>query len=184
MASMKIHVLRLGEEPESLKLALEAGWLSRELEGVIHPDGEGTGEADLQVSKLGSKIQVTGQIYARFPVSCGRCLEPAEVIVDEPFVMVFEEASPSPAAAEVELTEEDLHWETFDGTEVDLGPLLREQLLLAVPMLPLCREDCAGLREHLEQPDPELEEPQEPVEIDGKPIDPRWNALAKLKPTR
>jgi DUF177 domain-containing protein len=184
MASMKIEVNRMGDEPQELHLTLDAQWFARELEGVHHPEGEGQGKAELSVSKLGAKVQVTGQVVARFPVSCGRCLESAEVIVDEPFVMFFEPASDRPLAQDLELTAEDVHWKTFDGEEIDLAPLIREQLLLSVPMTPLCRPDCQGLSEHLEQWDPDEDESVERVEIDGKLIDPRWNALAKLKTKR
>ena len=184
MASMKINIKRVGEEPEPLEFELDGPWLASELSGIHHTEGEGHGQARLQVSKLGSKIQVIGDVSARFPVACGRCLEPAEITLSEPFVMFFEEASSRPMAEEIELSEEDLHWETFDGPEIDLAPLLREQLLLAVPMRPLCRPDCSGLNEHVPRPDPDDDEPDQKVEIDGKPIDPRWNALAKLKPTR
>ena len=100
--------------------------------------------------------------------------------------MFFEDSSEQPQAPadELELTVEDLHWATFSGPEVDLAPFLRDQLLLAVPMTPLCRPDCEGLLEHVQAADPEDEEEVEQVELDGKAIDPRWNALAKLKPTR
>jgi len=184
MASMKIDVKNVGTEPLDLRLTLDAPWLARELEGVHHKEGQGQGEAELLVSKAGSKVQVTGHLKARFPVSCGRCLEAAEVIVDEPLVMFFEETTGRPVAQELELSEEDLHWNTFDGLEIDLAPLVREQLLLAVPMTPLCRPDCVGLVDHLRRPEPDVDEGGERVEVDGKPIDPRWNALAKLKPTR
>ncbi len=184
MASMKIEINQLGDEPEELQLTLGAEWLAKELDGVHHPEGDGQGEATLLVSRAGGKVQVTGQLKARFPVSCGRCLEAAEIAVDEPFVMFFEENSGRHPVKDLELTEDDLHWKTFDGEEIDLTPLLREQLLLAVPMMPLCRPDCTGLSEHLESWDSDDEDSEKRVEIDGKPIDPRWNALAKLKTTR
>ena len=49
------------------------------------------------------------------------------------------------AAAEAELTEEDLSFSFYEGDEVNLAPLVRETLLLALPTKPLCREDCRGL---------------------------------------
>jgi len=190
MASMKIDVNRVGDEPEDLQLTLDPPWFARELEGTYlvgdeeEGDGRGEGEAKLLVSKTGGKLQVIGHLAAQFQVACGRCLEAAQITVDEPFVMFFEEASERPIARDLELTADDLHWVTFHGEEIDLGPFLREQLLLAVPMTPLCRPDCEGLLEHVPRPDPDDGEGVEQVELDGKPIDPRWNALAKLKPTR
>ncbi len=184
MASMIIDINQLSDDPEDLDLTLDPAWFARELDGVHHAEGEGQGEAKLQVSKLGGKVQVTGHLSAHFPVSCGRCLEMAEVTVDEPFVMFFEQAADRRVVQDLELTAEDLHWRTFEGVEIDLSPILREQLLLAVPMTPLCRPDCEGLTGHLERPDPDDDDSVERVEVDGKLIDPRWNALAKLKTTR
>jgi DUF177 domain-containing protein len=44
-----------------------------------------------------------------------------------------------------DLKVEDLEFSYYDGEEVDLTPLIREQTLLALPTRPLCREDCRGL---------------------------------------
>jgi len=43
------------------------------------------------------------------------------------------------------LRAEDLEFSLYEGEEVDLGPLIREQVLLALPTRPLCRDDCRGL---------------------------------------
>jgi uncharacterized protein len=40
---------------------------------------------------------------------------------------------------------DDANQESFDGKTIDLDPILREQVLLALPMHALCREDCKGL---------------------------------------
>ncbi|MCA9680433.1 MAG: DUF177 domain-containing protein, partial [Myxococcales bacterium] len=47
--------------------------------------------------------------------------------------------------AGLELAAEDLDVFAYDGESVDLEPIVREQLVLAVPYAPLCKEDCRGL---------------------------------------
>ncbi len=175
----------MGEEPQDLELILDSAWMARELEGTCRADGSdsfaASGRALLQVSRLGSRIQVSGQVDASFEVTCARCLEPARIQVSDPFFMLFEEAPGAPLAQEVELIEEDLSWETFVGPEIDLAPLLREHLLLAVPMNPLCRQDCPGLIQHLERPGSDAMQESPRLQAEGKAVDPRWNELAKLK---
>ena len=46
---------------------------------------------------------------------------------------------------DVELTEEDTRTAFFSGTQLAIGDILREQVLLALPMKALCRVDCKGL---------------------------------------
>ena len=49
------------------------------------------------------------------------------------------------AAGEREVGEEDLDTSVYRDDQIDLNEVLREQFYLALPMKPLCREDCAGL---------------------------------------
>jgi uncharacterized protein len=170
--NMKINVDRLDDQLRELDLPLEEEWLRAQLGDVLHASGACGGEARLMVVRQGAKVQVTGHLTARFFVPCGRCLEPAEVTVDEPFVMVFERHDPAHAQpAEQELSDDDVYWEGFEGSEIDLAPVLREPLILAVPMTPLCRPDCPGLPQPGGGEGPEAQDP----------VDPRWKALANLK---
>ena len=80
-------------------------------------------------------------------------------------------------APEVEVDEEDMDVYSYQGEEVDLEPLLREQVILAVPFAPLCREDCKGLC-----PVCGIDLNTGTCTCDRTPIDPRWSALRNLKP--
>jgi uncharacterized protein len=74
-----------------------------------------------------------------------------------------------------ELAEDDLDLYTYEGEEVDLSPLFREQVVLAVPFAPLCSEDCKGLC-------PQCGADRNLERCDCKPpVDPRWAALQTLK---
>ena len=46
---------------------------------------------------------------------------------------------------DIELTEEDMRTSFFTGTQLEIGDIIREQVLLALPMKVLCRVDCKGL---------------------------------------
>lgn len=71
----------------------------------------------------------------------------------------------------VELTDDDLDLYGYDGEEIDLTPLFRDQIVLAVPFAPLCSEDCKGLC-------PQCGADRNLETCDCKPpVDPRWAAL-------
>lgn len=171
---MEIDVAGVPEDGGiDLDWSLDAAWLGRELQGVLHERAATPkGRAVLHVDRSGRTLQVGGQVWAEIQVSCARCLEPADVRVDVQVFVVYEPASAGLGLPEeVELTEADLSWETYSGPTLDLSGLIREQILLEVPMRPLCRPGCPGL----EYAGAEGEEGEV-----SPGIDPRWKALAKL----
>ena len=72
----------------------------------------------------------------------------------------------------MDLAEQD----TFDGKVIDLDPIVREQLLLALPMSAVCTEDCKGLCTVCGQ---NLNEKQ--CGCDTRQVDPRLAALKNIK---
>lgn len=89
-----------------------------------------------------------GCMDGRLWTECGRCLGPAEVAISEPdlkriyFPTVRQGAD---ADGELELAEDDLDEAVHDGEHIDLASLVRDSLVLAVPIAPLCAPDCAGV---------------------------------------
>lgn len=74
-------------------------------------------------------------------VPCSRCNELTPLVIDASFSQLFSTRAPE-LVEELELTPEDLERETFDGERVELGLLLREFILLEVPMSPACEGGC------------------------------------------
>lgn len=97
----------------------------------------------------------------------GRRAKPAAGAEAEPVVEVEEKEEP--------LAEGDLDLFGYDGENIDLEPLFREQFVLAIPYAPLCREDCQGL---CSQCGIDLNTGKCTCE---KPIDPRLSVLKSLK---
>ena len=126
------------------------------------PDG-----ADLVVDGMLEAIEgavtLTGTVTAPWTGECRRCLDPVvgtlEVVLSE----VFE---PNPVEGETY---------PIEGDEVDLEPVIRDGVLLNLPLAPLCRPDCAG-----PAPD-EFPAIVDDEESDEPPVDPRWAALDQLK---
>lgn len=111
-------------------------------------------------------------------LNCVRCLEPVDAPVEvETALLLLEktEASEDDTDDERALDREDLGVQVLDEPEIDTRELALEQMQLAVPMKPLCREDCKGLcgtcGQNLNEGDCDCE-PE---------VDPRWAALRELK---
>jgi uncharacterized protein len=103
---------------------------------------------------------------ARTPSECSRCLDP----IDQPIAAQFTElyAFDERSTSESQLILPANH-------QVDLAPLVREFMILDLPMTPLCRPDCAGLC-----PVCGINRNQEHCEHDQDPIDPRFSNLKDL----
>ena len=121
-------------------------------------------DVDLELESLTDGIVVTGQVSAPWEAVCRRCLGPAHGRLD---VTVRELYQPDPQSDEAF---------TIDGEVLDLEPLVREAVLLELPLAPLCRPDCAGLC-------PECGVDRNEVDCGHQPdlSDARWGALDDLR---
>lgn len=103
-------------------------------------------ELSLDVQKLnGDAFGVSGRATTRLAVECSRCVEPFEVPVDLSFNLRYVPQAENTGEGEREIEEDDLATAYYREGLLDLVDLLREQFVLALPMKPLCREDCRGL---------------------------------------
>ncbi|MBD3308616.1 DUF177 domain-containing protein [candidate division KSB3 bacterium] len=101
---------------------------------------------ETHVRKVGEEITITGHIAARIEVGCSRCLVNYEENIDEEVEVVFLPRSSLPKEVDdLELDETDLNVSYYEGETLSLVDLIREQVILTLPMKPLCRPDCAGL---------------------------------------
>src|SRR5262245_41757028 len=104
-------------------------------------------EWQLTAEKAGSEIRIQGTLRATAEIPCSRCLEPAQVEMAKPFELFFRQRDEHmfDEDDEIELTDKDTRTAFFSGTELAVDDILREQILLALPMKPLCGLDCKGL---------------------------------------
>lgn len=137
--------------------------------------------ADLR--KDARKVRLVGRVTATLECDCSRCLEPFAVPVDSPFDVMFLPAEsnvaglPSRGASdEEEVREDDLGVSFYKDETLDLGELMREQFYLALPMKPLCREDCQGLC-----PVCGINRNRETCSCRSEWVDPRMEALRDLR---
>ena len=99
----------------------------------------------IRVRKDGRKCRVTGRFETRVQLSCSRCLDPFEVNRDIDVDLLYLPQSANRGEAEAEISDGDLSTAFYRDEQIDLADMVREQLQLAVPMKPLCRDECCGL---------------------------------------
>jgi uncharacterized protein len=95
-------------------------------------------DLDLRLEAVHEGVLVTGTASAPVVGECARCLEPVTSEVEANFQELYR-YEPSPE----EDDEEDVL--LLDGDLLDLEPVLRDAVVLALPLSPLCSDDCAGL---------------------------------------
>lgn len=100
-------------------------------------------EVRLGYRRSGQELFFDGRVSSQAIGHCARCLEQYSFDVASDFSFVLVPKSPMPD--EVELNEEDLDLSFYEGEEVDVSPLVLEQIVLTLPTRPLCKEDCRGL---------------------------------------
>ncbi|HEX5090521.1 MAG TPA: YceD family protein [Nocardioides sp.] len=126
-------------------------------------------ELDLRLEAVMEGVLVTGTAQATLTGECVRCLEPITDEIDVRFQELFvyeDHALPESEDDGVSTLQDDL---------VDLEPLLRDAVVLALPFQPLCEEDCPGLC-----PECGVRLADDPGHQHDAAIDPRWAALADL----
>ena len=97
------------------------------------------------VFKDGTQYRLVGNVATRLVLECSRCLESYPFEVDIPFDLLYAPHAENVGEGEAEIEEDDMSTAYYSNEQIDLGHLIREQLYLAIPMKPLCRESCRGL---------------------------------------
>lgn len=100
------------------------------------------------IHKDHARFRLEGTVRTELELPCSRCLEPFRMPVDAAFDLRYHPASEMTAGEEREVDDDDLETSYYRDDQIDVNELLREQFYLALPMKPLCREDCKGLCPH------------------------------------
>jgi uncharacterized protein len=121
-------------------------------------------------------IRLRGRLSAALELQCARCLEPVGQNVDREFELLYRPLGADAGRDELSVTDAEAEIGYYQGEGIQLEDVLREQVLLALPLKVTCREDCKGLcpqcGKNLNQ---ELCSCSAPVE------DPRWEALKDIR---
>lgn len=139
---MFIVLSEIESDPVEVEATLELADLKAPSGGRLLPEG-------LRLSGQAIRGTLGVELRARWEGTvrqqCGRCLEPFDLRLSDAFFLIL-----TPGAAEYGAAEQEMHPEDADlyhggGDRVDLGGVAAEQVQLALPLKPVCREDCGGL---------------------------------------
>ncbi len=97
------------------------------------------------IEKVKERYRLVGTVSTTLELLCGRCLELFARRVDAAFDLRYQPHTENTGEGELEIEEDDLSTAFYENDQIDLEQLVREQLLLSLPMKPLCREECKGL---------------------------------------
>lgn len=121
-------------------------------------------------------IRLKGELTAKFEMACARCLEPMVQDVARDFDLLYRPLGADAGREELSITAAEAEVSYYEGEGLLLEDALREQVLLALPLKAICREDCKGLCPHCGTNLNDTEcSCAEPVE------DPRWSALKEIR---
>jgi len=98
-----------------------------------------------EIYKDKSTFRLVGHTETTLEAPCSRCLESMRLPVDAAFDLRYQPHATNTGEGEREIEEDDLTTAFYQNDEIDLGQLMREQFYLALPMKPLCSDDCKGL---------------------------------------
>jgi uncharacterized protein len=105
----------------------------------------GTTTLGLDVHRDRDQFHLVGRVSMTLELTCSRCLEHFQTPADESFDLMFLPHREDAGGDERKVEDDDLTTTFYRDHVIDLGQLVQEQCYLAVPMKPLCREDCRGL---------------------------------------
>jgi uncharacterized protein len=121
-------------------------------------------------------IRVSGELSTSLELLCARCLEPVTQDVSRKFDLLYRPLGADAGREELSVTGAEAEISYYQGEGLLLEDAIREQVLLAVPLKVICRENCKGLCPHCgANQNVERCSCAEPVE------DPRWTPLKDLR---
>jgi uncharacterized protein len=135
---MELRKIRFDEsfEPAQIEFASE----SLEQATALHA----VGTAEL-LKNTGGQVRIQGHYTVEITSMCDRCLATARFPLDTGFDLFYKPASAIAREEEVEIDEGEVQIGFYENGGMELEDVLREQVLLALPMQRVCSENCKGI---------------------------------------
>ncbi len=133
-------------------------------------------EVNATAELLEGQIRITGDLHTKIEMVCARCLEPVTEEVHRDFDLFYQPLLKGTPNDEERLKDDDTEIGFFEGEGLFLADVLKEQVLLSLPMKVICQSDCRGLCPHCG-----ANLNQEQCRCERHSSDPRLAPLARLK---
>ncbi len=139
---MRFKINEIGAEGLPLHVPVTAEWVAAACpEAELRPGPAGLA-LDGSIDKTGEDYLLRAHLRGELETSCARCLEPARIPIDVPLALTFVSSEADKTDAD-----DDPDVVALKGNEIDVGDEVRDEILLAMPINPLCQEACRGLCE-------------------------------------
>jgi uncharacterized protein len=178
---MEFLVSELEKEPIDFDLQLKAGAVNFGEEVEQAGQMATAGRAEVLHEHRGPKeivadIRLRGNFSGNFQVPCARCMEPVEIPLAAEFDLIFRPVGADSDLPERAITAQETEIGYYQKDSLSLEDVLREQVLLALPVRTLCKSDCKGLCPRCGQ-----NRNQQVCTCEEGTISPRWEPLAGLR---
>lgn len=174
---MRINLDEIPKDGLELSFSMEQDTLLHALEQ--HPEPVGTNldhhiSGQVQILRSGKDVFFLGTVMGILHLQCSRCLKDfdAEKEVNFNTIIRSRVGEPSPEK-EADESEEDVYF--IEGLEFDPADIIVQELILEIPMKPLCSEECPGLCPRCGASQGSCSCSKEDLAA------PKWEALARLK---
>jgi len=171
---MFISLQQLEQRPVRFKVDIPAGEIEYDRNttqtSVLHAEGS----AQLLSHSLG-EIRVQGNLSVTMEATCDRCLEAATVPIDNRFDLVYLPADESSGEVD-EIDEAGIEVGYYEGNGLAIEEMLREVVLLALPMQIVCSDACKGICPVCGQ-----NRNQRACDCHAEAVDDRWSQLKNFR---
>jgi uncharacterized protein len=179
--TMEFKVVELEREPILFDLEIKPGAIDFGEEAEQIGNLAASGRAEVIHEHRGPKeiipdIRLQGRFAGQFQVPCARCIEPVEIPLAADFDLIFRPIGADTEPPERSITAPETEIGYYQKDSLSLEDVLREQVLLALPVRTLCKPDCKGLC-----PRCGANRNTQPCSCEVGPSDPRWEALTGLR---
>ena len=126
--------------------------------------------------KIIKDIRLRGRLSTGLELQCARCLEPVPQEIARDFELLYRPLGADAGRDELSVTDAEAEIGYYQGDGILLEDVLREQVLLGLPLKVICREDCRGLCPHCGK---NLNQERCSCAVPAE--DPRWSALKDIR---
>ncbi|MEN6620557.1 MAG: DUF177 domain-containing protein [Smithella sp.] len=143
--SLKINVITIPEEGRNIAFSGDNKWFQENF-----PQSGEIGftlqkvDVTFNITKASGTVFIKGNFSATINIACSRCLEDVSLPVCGDFAYTMMPKTPE-IREEIELEADELEISYYEGDFIDLAPIIYEQIILQIPIKPLCSENCKGL---------------------------------------
>ena len=144
--AVSITIASLNATPQTREASLTTSWCAERLTGVYEALSSEMAIA-VTATRHADVVEAHTRVQGKFACACSRCAEPVDLAVDTEFDHHFVGPGQLDAGDEVDVEslDDDPDVSEHDGTSIELDELCIEHVILALPDVPLCDEECKGL---------------------------------------